>query len=135
MSDEERNIARIVLSERTIAIWFISLDPKSDWMGHLESIEGEDNAYRMTYRFRYYEGDQNLQFEESQDKKAWYELEARNTSKEQVLHDMRDIVTKLAGATVNREYDEILMDEGGLEEFTEALQSRSWTQFERRTYH
>ena len=134
MTDEKQNIARIELSERTIAIWFISLDPASDWMGHLEETEVA-GTFRMVYRFRYYQGDQDLQFEESEDKKVWYELKAEDTTKAQVLHDMRDVVTKLAGATVNREYDEILMDEGGLEAFVEQLQSRSWTQFEKRTYH
>lgn len=62
----------IKINDDTIALWFMQVAVDGDWLAHLAKTD-EPDAFKFTYRFRYYEGDQSLEFENSQDRKNWYE--------------------------------------------------------------
>lgn len=63
----------IKVNEDSIAIWFMQITPTSDYLAHLAKTD-EPDAFKFIYRFRYYQGDQSLDFEKSEDKKNWYEV-------------------------------------------------------------
>jgi hypothetical protein len=84
----------IMLDEKTIGIWYIQLSGKSDWLGHLAHA---DDGIHLTYRFRYYRGDQSLMFEESEDKKTWWEG-VIHESRDKVVETMRQLVKHMCSA-------------------------------------
>ena len=123
----------IEVTEDTIAIYFLSLNETSDWMACWHQNRDD---WILTYRFRYYRGDQTKQFEESEDEKNWYSMSApkakvqRREFEDRVLF----VIGELERMTHN-EHDVVEMDERGVDGFIEDLQSRSWTQVERRDIH
>jgi hypothetical protein len=77
-----------MLNEKTIGIWYIQLSEKADWLGHLAHVE---DGIELTYRFRYYEGDQSLMFEESEDRKSWW-CGVISEPRDKVVETMRNLV-------------------------------------------
>jgi len=102
----------IELSERTVGIWFIQLQPNQDWLASVYTTkEGE---VKGTYRFRYYVDEKSFG---SEDRKSWYSLNT-NESVSQVLAVFREIYNTMSDVSGGEHY-EILMDETGIDGFME----------------
>ena len=125
--------ALIELTERTVGIWFMQIDATTDWMAHMDQT---DTHWQLTYRFRYYKGDQALKFEESEDEKSWTRMvaEKANVTRKEFLERVDFVIVELMKATGN-EPDVVFMGDGGIAEFTKELAAKPWTQVETRTYH
>jgi hypothetical protein len=79
----------IKVNEDSVAIWFMQITPTSDYLGHLAKTD-EPDAFKFVYRFRYYQGDQSLEFEKSEDKKNWYEVILHH-SRDKVIETLREL--------------------------------------------
>lgn len=102
----------IELSERTVAIWFIQLEPDQDWLASVYTTE--EGEVKAEYRFRYYVDDKSFG---SDDKKSWYSLNT-SASVSQALEIFREAYNKLSELSSGEHY-EILMDETGIDGFME----------------
>lgn len=118
----------------TVGLWFIPVDATTDWMAHMGQT---DTEWQLDYRFRYYQGDQTLQFEESQDRKSWTRMTADKANvtllefKRRVTYAVEQL-ERASGQTA----DCILVEDyPTFEAFAKALEGKSWTQVQRRTYH
>lgn len=123
----------IEITADTIAIWFMPISETSDYMAH---VGQNDTEWKLTYRFRYYRGDQTKQFEESEDEKSWTTMTApkemctQEAFEKRVEFALAELV-KVSG----QEPDVIRMGPGGVQEFAKELMARPWANTEQRTYH
>lgn len=117
----------IILSEKTIAIWFIPLIPgEQDFIGSL--FTNEEGKLEFSYRFRYYNSQDPY---DKKDKKHWYTVVSRKEeTKESMLASLRRMIKALELASGQRA-DEILMKDGNYKQFCEEFASKSWTHIEK----
>ncbi len=121
----------IVLDDNMLGIWFVPMPPEGDWMGALVR-DGED--YKLTYRFRVYQGDQSLQFEESQDAKSWVECCITGLPLAAVLRKIGNVTGTLAEKFGSKVHT-VAMEDDGVTGFTERLKAQPWTDWEERKLH
>lgn len=109
----------IRLYEKTVGVWYLSLDPgKLDLMLTVNEVE-PDKQYQVDYRFRLYNSKRLF---DSDDTIHWYHFTGTGT-KEKTLQTVRllfESQKKLSG--INGEYHEIL-NEGDFDAFTAKLSS------------
>lgn len=110
----------IEITERTIGIWFLLLEEKSDWMA---ALWHEDDGVHLSYRFRYYRDDKLD--ETSKDRKSWYSLTTGETAQVSV-RAIRDLIEGMQEELGAGQSWEILMGERSVEEFTEEFISMPW---------
>ena len=112
----------IAIDENLVGMWYHTINADEyvvgDWLGSLARIEGEDDRFLLSYRFRYYEDDKTN--EESEDTKSWYEGILKTHDVDEAITQVRTIVNHFAGM-VNAEVTEILVEDGNIEKFTEDL--------------
>jgi len=114
----------IEFTERTIGVWYVQLVDGPYGCDYLGSLWRTDNGgLEAQYRFRYYEGDQSLQFEESQDRKSWYSLKlssgpGEGLSEEKAIKTMRSMAEVLWKKSGGKRY-EVMMDHDGMNVFLE----------------
>ena len=123
----------IEITAKTVGIWFVKIDEESDWMGALTQTDELGHEFEFEYRFRYYRGDPSKTFEESEDKKNWYGMTAKGTTRSTMLEKIRQGANEMAVAA-GTELEEVLND-GAFDEFTRDLQGRNWIRFEVRPIH
>jgi hypothetical protein len=69
----------IVMDEKIVGVWYVvTILDYQDWLAALREIE-PDAKYELTYRFRYYTGDQSKNPFDDGDKKNWYSGEVTGT--------------------------------------------------------
>ena len=118
----------INITDRTIAIWYVQLgigERGSDW---LASLWREDDGIKGTYRFRYYRGDQSLQFEDSQDVKHWVELDLCKYTEEKTIHVMRVMAESLADLSGGEKW-ELMMGTGTVTQFMDEYKKLPFVTF------
>ena len=118
----------INITDRTIAIWYVQLgigERGSDW---LASIWRDDDGIKGTYRFRYYRGDQSLQFEDSQDVKHWVELDLCEYTEEKTIHVMRVMAESLADLSGGEKW-ELMMGTGTVTQFMDEYKKLPFVTF------
>jgi hypothetical protein len=101
----------IELNDDTVALWYMQITERSDWLAHLAKTD-DPEVFKFDYRFRYYEGDQSLQFEKSEDKKNWY-TGTLNRSREdaiQVVRDMRKHLCEVDGDIPDEDCYELIRE-------------------------
>lgn len=116
----------IELSEQTIGVWFVALNDTTDFLGSIWRADGGE--LKLAYRFRYYEGDQSLEFEKSQDRKNWYAMDLKGETEEKAIAVMRLLVEKLWKDSGGQRY-ECLVDYHGFDDFVERFKSMPFTSF------
>lgn len=109
------------LTENTVGLWYISYE-YGNWMATVNKLDGEENRYNITHRFRYYHDD--LVGTESKDHKSWYEGIMTCDSREQVIKEIRSATEVLenhpAFGPVAEKTIELLKEEGeNLDSFRE----------------
>lgn len=104
----------IEITEKTVGIWYIQLNYKTDFMAAITEIE-PDTEYNVTYRFRYYMDDKL--FFESNDKKNWYSWSGKKT-KNQVIALVKDMINVQVLLGASGKIYEILND-GNYNDFIE----------------
>jgi hypothetical protein len=97
----------ILFDEKIVAVWFLALDNKRDWMAAVREIE-PDAKYELVYRFRYYVDDKTF---DSEDKKNWYKGEITGT-RNYVLLSMRSVAEMLKAGTSDGPLYEVVNDKG-----------------------
>lgn len=105
-------------TERTIGVWYVQLltgECGQDW---LASLWRDDDGIKGSFRFRYYRGDQSLQFEESQDVKHWYEIDLHSKTEADAIGVFRGMAEKLAEGSGGEKW-ELMMGTGGVKQFGE----------------
>ena len=106
----------IELSDKTIGIWYVPCTPSMDWLGGLTSVE---EGIRLDSRFRYYaDDDDNEDVFNSEDRKKWYGYLIKTDDVQGAISKVRFVVSKMA-EMAEVEFAEILMGEGGVDEFME----------------
>jgi hypothetical protein len=69
----------ILFDEKIVGVWFLStISDHQDWMAAVREIE-PDKKYELTYRFRYYTGDQTKNPFDDGDRKSWYKGQVSGT--------------------------------------------------------
>ncbi len=118
-----------------LGLWFMALDEKTDFMGCLAPLMGEDKTpvpgcYAFDFRFRYHKDD--LVFD-SEDEKHWYHVETKEPSTpDDAIHKIRDLVLKLADMAPRDgdqppDVDELLYrDYGNFDAFLRAFQDKPY---------
>jgi hypothetical protein len=81
-----------------LGLWFIALDDKTDFMGCLAPLMRTDKtpepgSYTFDFRFRYHKDD--LVFD-SEDVKSWYHVETRESTPDNAIAKIREVVLRLA---------------------------------------
>lgn len=108
------------ITENTVGLWYMSLTDTSDWLCCVNKMS--DKEYSIRYRFRYYKDDNA---HNSEDVKNWYSVIVKEDSFEKMIEQMRKVAT-LLGETADTEYDEILMQNGDVDQFMLDLMSKEW---------
>ena len=119
----------IELNERTIGLWYVQLGRpgESDWLGSLYRTKA--GGLEAKYRFRYYKGDQSLNFEESQDESSWYTLQIGGDDVEQAISTLQMIVEKLWKVSGGQRYEILMSQEGNVDAFMERLKAMPFSNF------
>ena len=87
-----------------------------------------DDGIKGTYRFRYYRGDQSLQFEDSQDVKHWVELDLCKYTEEKTIHVMRVMAESLADLSGGEKW-ELMMGTGTVTQFMDEYKKLPFVTF------
>jgi hypothetical protein len=103
----------ITMTEQTIGIWFMPIQPKQDWLAAATELE-PGRLYQLDYRFRYHKDDK---FFDSKDEKNWYTMTVHST-REHVIALIRRVANSLLGVGADGPLTEVL-NEGTQEEFME----------------
>lgn len=101
----------IEINDDIVAIWYMQITEKSDWLAGLSKTD-EPDVFKFTYRFRYYEGDQSLQFEKSEDKKNWYEGTLLRSREDciGIVRDMREHLCDADGGISEEDCYELIRE-------------------------
>lgn len=75
-----------------IAIWFVGLGDKLDFMGCLKRASAQSPEFHFDYRFRYHRDDKVF---DSEDEKHWYHMSARDKTEDEILAITRDLVLQV----------------------------------------
>jgi hypothetical protein len=120
----------IIFDEKFVGLWFLATIPGSqDWLAGLSEIV-PDEKYRLTYRFRYYTGDQSKNPFDDADKKNWYDGEVTGTRAYCIaslrmvakqLHDMAVQTAKAYDAKPEKLYE--VINDGDLRKAIETYMS------------
>lgn len=117
----------IQITERTVGMWFMRLNEASDYMAHLETLEG--GGYKLTYRFRYYNSDEPW---DDKDRKEWYAVGMKpETTIEQALDVVRNLVGVMSVVS-GFECDEVLKKDMNVDAYLEVLKARPWMHMQTR---
>lgn len=107
----------ITLTERTVGIWYVSMDGQ-DWMAH---VAEEDETFELTYRHRYYVDDKNF---DSEDKKNWYSgsISKPETTEDDIISVMDKMCKMMSDRQDGVPY-RIIKGDKSLDEFVEEFTS------------
>ena len=109
----------IMFDEKIVGVWFLDTIPgRQDWLAAIRELEPE-RKYEMTYRFRYYDGDQTKSPFDDRDKKNWYRGEIAQT-RAFVVAGIRSAAKQLEAVSDGKLYE--LMNDGGIEKFKREFQ-------------
>ncbi len=101
----------IEINDDTVALWYMQVTERSDWLAHLGKTD-DPGVFKFEYRFRYYEGDQTLQFEKSEDKKNWYEGTLRRSREDciGIVRNMREHLCEVDGGISEEDCYELIRE-------------------------
>lgn len=108
----------ITFTENTIGVWYVQLIPGEQGQDFLGSLWRDDDGVKGRYRFRYYRGDQALEFEHSEDEKNWYDLNLSGMTEQFAIDLFRKMVDGLAVFSGGEKW-ELLMGTGGVMQFAD----------------
>jgi hypothetical protein len=104
----------ITFDEKIVGVWFMQTTPKQDWMAGVSEVV-PDKVYELSYRFRYYDGDQSKDSFNDGDTKNWYSATICGT-REKAIAGVRFVARKMEGLAVGKLYEYI--NHGDFEDFT-----------------
>ncbi len=119
----------IVLDEKIVALWYLStILNGQDWLAAVRELV-PDEKYELTYRFRYYNGDQSKNPFEDGDKKNWYRGELSGT-RAYVLSCIRVMAKEMEKWASGGPLYELVNDKG-LDDLTRRLSDMPFTYMRR----
>lgn len=89
--------------EYLLAMWFVG-GAEGDWLAAVYRDKGDPN-WRLTYRFRYYEGKQSGDPFTDDDRKSWYEARISGDASEESLISKVNGVASLTALRFGGEVD------------------------------
>lgn len=110
------------ISENTVGLWWMKLGNDGDWMAHLYK---EESRFVLQYRFRYYNPDVPDPFS-NKDKKRWFKIATRgHITLDDALEQTRELIKDFE-RRCGEKCDEILMENGNVEDFMKRLQRKEY---------
>ena len=116
----------IKLDNDTIGVWFLRVAHDQDFTGALAPVE---SGLELTYRFRYYRGDQSKQFEESEDVLNFYKVTMPGHDRDQGIAKVREILNMLLEKRGHPELGPIyeVINDGDMDAFITEFMQQDWT--------
>lgn len=112
---EMKDQAGIIFDEKIVALWYVALTPKQDWMAAVRELV-PDEKYELKYRFRYHVDD--LIFD-SEDRRNWYEGTLTGT-RSFVIIGMKTVAAALQTKSGGKLFE--YMNDKGMEDFMRRFQ-------------
>jgi hypothetical protein len=110
----------VEISERTIGLWFMSLNETTDFLAGLESTE---EGFLLQYRFRYYKEESPWS---DKDEKHWYTVRIDKSKSKAEAIQSTQIVVQMLEQKSGQQCDELLVKNGDIGAFMRELHSQRW---------
>jgi hypothetical protein len=110
----------VEISERTIGLWFMSLNETTDFLAGLQSM---DEGFELRYRFRYYKEESPWS---DKDEKHWYTVRIDKSKSKAEAIQATQLVVRLLEEKSGQQCDELLVRNGDTSTFMAELASKRW---------
>ena len=110
----------VEISERTIGLWFMTLNETTDFLAGLQST---DEGFELRYRFRYYKEESPWS---DKDEKHWYTVRIDKSKSKAEAIQATQIVVQILEQKSGQQCDELLVKNGDIGAFMRELHSQQW---------